>query len=84
MRSSKLTIALLGTFAATSFAAPAKTFFDSHLSARGPATQCGEFAKVEEEGIMPAYANGHYENVEVATHMISFINYSCGICMVFR
>ncbi|KAF1919955.1 hypothetical protein BDU57DRAFT_536887 [Ampelomyces quisqualis] len=51
---------------------------------RAPATQCGQFQKIEEEGPMPLYANGHYENLEEATHMITIINQSCGICMVFK
>lgn len=51
---------------------------------RAPAVQCGEFQKIEETGPMPLYANGHYENLEEATHMNAIINLSCGICMVFK
>ncbi|KAF2828950.1 hypothetical protein CC86DRAFT_453714 [Ophiobolus disseminans] len=39
-----------------------------------PLVQCGVFNKIEEEGVMPLYANGHYENIEDATHMAGIEN----------
>jgi hypothetical protein len=32
---------------------------------------------------MPLYANGHYENLDLFTHMVGIVVKTCGICMVF-
>lgn len=53
-----------------------------NLSERAPIVTCGQYYKIE-EGAMPLYANGHYENLDVATHMVGIENVSCGICMIF-
>jgi hypothetical protein len=83
----KLTLALTGMLAAAVHAAPTETsargIVVAKLAERAPAVTCGQFYKIEEEGAMPLYANGHYENLEVATHVIGLDNVSCGICIVF-
>jgi len=84
----KLTLAVTGMLAAAITAAPTE-ISSSEMSAvnigeRTPQIQCGYYYKIEEDGPMPTYANGHYENVDTFTHMNSFINNNCGICMVFR
>ena len=84
MRFLNLAFALAGTLAATVSAAPTDNSIVDTGNTAAPAVQCGQFYKIEEEGVMPVYANGHYENLEVATHLIGFENWSCGTCMVFR
>jgi hypothetical protein len=88
MRLLTLSLGLVGMLAATTYAAPveASTTISSGSPTNnpGPSTACGQFYKIEEEGAMPLYANGHYENLEVHTHMSGIDNVSCGICMVFR
>jgi hypothetical protein len=86
MHFSKLTVALMSILVAV-HAAPtelsAREVIAANFGERTPAVTCGQFYKIEEEGAVPLYANGHYENLDVATHMIGLDNVSCGICIVF-
>jgi hypothetical protein len=84
MRFITFTLSLAGILAATVSVASVAASPPPISQVYGPATQCGQLYKIEEEVPMPVYANGHYENLEAATHMIGFDNWSCGICMVFR
>jgi hypothetical protein len=82
----KFTVALTSILAAVSAAPtelPASGVTAVDIDTRAPSVSCGWFLKIEEEGAVPQYANGHYENLDVATHMIGIENDSCGICMVF-
>jgi len=86
MRFSILTLAII--LAASVSAAPTEVSV-RNVDTKGvkPAAAlntCGVFYKIEEEGQMPVYNNGHYENLEEFTHMSGFENRSCGFCMVFR
>jgi hypothetical protein len=88
MRFFRLALAFAGTLAAVGYAAPAATSSQdvSGNNANTDATmiECGWFLKIEEEGTMPLYSNGHYENLELFTHMIGMFVEKCGICMAFR
>jgi hypothetical protein len=84
MRLLKLALPLTGALAMTVSAGPTEPSSSSPGQVASPTAQCGQYLKIEEEGVMPVYSNGHYENLEVATHMIAFNNWSCGICMVFK
>jgi hypothetical protein len=81
-------LALAGTLAATFHAAVAE-LSSLHVSGNTVNTdnaliECGWYLKIEEEGTMPLYANGHYENLELFTHMVGIQVEKCGICMTFR
>ncbi|KAH3941971.1 hypothetical protein HBI56_063520 [Parastagonospora nodorum] len=84
----KLTLAVTGMLAAVIIAAPTEISTPEtsavNIGERTPQSQCGYYWKIEKDGRMPAYANGHYENIEGSTHMNSFDNDNCGVCMVFR
>jgi hypothetical protein len=88
MRFFKLALAFAGTLAAISYAAPAavssQDVSGNTANTDGAMIECGRFLKIEEEGAMPLYANGHYENLELFTHMIGMFVEKCGICMAFR
>ncbi|KAH7069083.1 hypothetical protein BKA63DRAFT_100934 [Paraphoma chrysanthemicola] len=89
MRFLDLAFALTGTLIATVRAAPADA---NQARDEVPAEQadsvqrlrCGDYYLIEEEAVMPLYANGHYENVEGSVHMASIVNLNCGFCIVFR
>lgn len=84
----ELTLAVTGMLAAVITAAPTEISSSEmpavNIAERTPQLQCGFYWKIEKDGPMPAYANGHYENIEGFTHMNGFDNNNCGICMVFR
>jgi hypothetical protein len=88
MRFFKLALASAGILAATSHAAPVEvrsSGLSGNTANTGSASvECGWFLKIEEDGPMPLYANGHIENVEEFTHMIGIFVETCGICMAFR
>jgi hypothetical protein len=84
----KLTLAFAGLLAAIADSAPTEALprgvsVVPH-NERSSDVSCGQFTTMEGIGPVPAYANGHYENVDILEHMDSFDNWSCGICMVFQ
>jgi hypothetical protein len=87
MRCLKLALAFAGVLAAAVCAAPTDVFsrdvFVDTANADAAMIECGYYLKVEEEGDMPLYANGHYENLDLFTHMVGIVVKTCGICMVF-
>jgi hypothetical protein len=87
MRFFKLALTLAGTLAAVGYAAPAmassQDVSNNTVNTDSAMIECGWFLKIEEEGAMPLYANGHYENLELFTHMIGMFVEKCGICMAF-
>jgi hypothetical protein len=87
MRFFKLALTLAGALAAVGYAAPTaaslRDVSNNTATTDGAVIECGYFLKIEEEGDMPLYANGHYENLELFTHMIGIFVEKCGICMAF-
>jgi hypothetical protein len=87
MRFLKLALALAGVLAATVCAAPtdisSRDVSGDTANTDAAMIECGYYLKVEEEGDMPLYANGHYENLDLFTHMVGIVVKTCGICMVF-
>jgi hypothetical protein len=87
MRFPKLVLFFGGVLAATACAAPtdvsSRNVSGNMANADAAMIECGYYLKVEEEGDMPLYANGHYENLDLFTHMVGIVVKTCGICMVF-
>jgi hypothetical protein len=87
MRFLKLALAFAGVLAATVCAAPtdisSRDVSGDTANTDAAMIECGYYLKVEEEGDMPLYANGHYENLDLFTHMVGIVVKTCGICMVF-
>jgi hypothetical protein len=88
MRFPKLALAFASILVAIGYAAPTEVrssdVSENLANIDAATTECGWFMKIEEEGVMPLYANGHIENVESFTHMIAMFVEKCGICMAFR